>query len=109
MMGARSIVIFLGLVAILTMATLAYIGERAEIIVEGPTPVWVDKKGDGKKIASLQGGMVVPIMACIDVKSYFVYRVSILDKTGYVVDGLYHVRVGPIWSDIKSPIVFNCH
>lgn len=45
-----------------------------------------------KGIATLESNQKLQIIACIDIKSYLIYKVNLLDKNiGYILDGDYHI------------------
>ena len=112
----RYITIIVAIICIAAVVVIlaSLILEKATLSVDGPTPVWdtaTVARPQHAPIFTLQPGSVVPISECLDLKSYFMYKIILADgRTGYVEEGEYHLHVYSIFSPpLNRPLVFNCH
>jgi hypothetical protein len=92
------------------VAAFLLLAEQATLIIPKDTPLYdrATTQNDAKIVGTLRAGVRVRVTECVDLKSYFVYRVQLPDgRSGYVNGGMPTITVEPF--SLGEPIVFNCY
>lgn len=73
--------------------------EAVTLVADGPLKIYDHASADPSQIsviATLETGLEVQVTNCVDLKHYIVPEVVLADgRTGYVIDGRFHLRREP--------------
>lgn len=97
----------MGIAAAISMLLLVVAGQRITLVAEEELSVYA-KPADGEVINKLRKEEEVPVIGCVDLKHYIVPTISVEGRTGYVVEGQFHLERKKAWDLGGGPLSFSC-